>query len=51
MKFETPSLRFSSSMTKKEKNNILLPATLACCGDVVKEKCIDHFSYFNGADH
>jgi hypothetical protein len=29
---------------KQEKNNKILPATLACYGTVVKNKCSDHFS-------
>jgi len=26
------------------KNNKILPATSACCGAVVRNKCKDHFS-------
>jgi len=41
-KFETPSIRFSSSMNenRKKNNKILLPRWR-----VVKEKCIHHFSF------
>jgi hypothetical protein len=28
----------------KQKNNKILPATSACCGAVVRNECMDHFS-------
>jgi hypothetical protein len=34
-------------MKKKKKNNKILPATSACCGTVVRNKCRDHFSIYN----
>jgi hypothetical protein len=31
-------------MKTKQKNNKILPATSACCGAVVRNECMDHFS-------
>jgi hypothetical protein len=31
-------------MKTKQKNNKILPATSACCGTVVRNECMDHFS-------
>jgi hypothetical protein len=28
----------------KQKNNKILPATSTCCGAVVRNECMDHFS-------
>jgi hypothetical protein len=32
-------------MKTKQKNNKILPATSACCGTVVRNECMNHFSY------
>jgi hypothetical protein len=32
---------------KTKKNNKILPATSACCGAVVRNECMDHFSMCN----
>jgi hypothetical protein len=29
---------------KKKNNNKILPATSTCCGAVVRNECMDHFS-------
>jgi hypothetical protein len=29
---------------RKQKNNKILPVTSACCGAVVRNECMDHFS-------
>jgi hypothetical protein len=34
-------------MKTKQKNNKILPATSACCGAVVRNECMDHFSFQN----
>jgi hypothetical protein len=41
-------LFFYKKKTKQnKKSNKILPATLACCGDVVRNECRDHFSIEN----
>jgi len=34
-------------MKTKQKNNKILPATSACCGAVVRNECMNHFSKLN----
>jgi hypothetical protein len=41
-------LFFNKNKTKQNKTkNKILPATSACCGAVVRNECMDHFSLEN----
>jgi hypothetical protein len=35
---------YKKKWKQNKKNNKILPATLACCGAVVRNECSDHFS-------
>jgi hypothetical protein len=37
---------YKKKRKQNKKNNKILPATSDCCGIVVRNECMDHFSYF-----